>query len=209
MSLIIKSVSAGGKRFRILHADTYEELPTSGLSVGDRAFAVDTLLEYVATSATVWAPLAKAIGTPDGTKFLRDDYTWQAVEGGGGTPREDCIAQWNVSITKTNIGTSFVNVYTQTNSDGKSVQIDTNGKTEVKLYVLWNKVGSGTQTVQVLEVGTANVLISMNVVSGQNVSALTAIPAGLANAVKFYVLQAKSTTAADDPIFEGARIYLK
>ena len=159
------------------------------------------------TSGTV-APARLGSGSGGATKFLREDSTWQTA-GGSGTPREDCVAQWNVSITKTNIGTSFVNVYTQTNSDGKSVQIDTNGKTEVKLYVLWNKVGSGTQTVQVLEVGTANVLISMNVVSGRNVSALTAIPEGLANAVKFYALQVKSTTAADDPIFEGARIYLK
>ena len=147
-------------------------------------------------------------GTADATKYLRGDQTW-ATPAGGGAAREDLVAQWDVSATKTNIGASFVDVYIQTNAEGKSAQIDTNGKTQVKLYVLWNKIGSGTQTIQVLEVGTANVLITLNVVSGRNVSALTNIPAGLANAVKNYKLQAKSTTAADDPIFEGARVYLK
>lgn len=144
----------------------------------------------------------------DSSKFLRGDLTWQVPPGAAGA-REDLAATWDSSSIKTNIGASFVDVYTQANSDGKSAQVDTNGKTQVKLQVNWNKVGSGTQTVQVLEVGTANVLISMDVVSGRNVSALTAIPAALQNSVKFYKLQAKSTTAADDPVFEGASIYLK
>lgn len=128
---------------------------------------------------------------------------------GGASTREDLVAQWTQSITKTNIGTSFVDIYNQTNGDGKSIQIDTNGKTEVKLQVNWNKIGTGAQTVQVLEVGTANVLITLAVVSGRNVSALTTIPAFAVDSVKFYKLQGKSTTSTDDPIFESAAIYLK
>lgn len=125
------------------------------------------------------------------------------------TLREDLAAQWDVSVTLTTIGTSFVDVYTQTNSDGKSAQLDTNGLTWVRLEVLWNKIGSGTQSVQVLEVGTANVLISLDVVSGRNVSSLTAIPGFAQSAVKHYKLQAKSDNGADSPVFEGARLYLK
>lgn len=139
--------------------------------------------------------------------FLRADGTWAAP--GGGTARESLVAQWSQSITKTNIGTAFVNIYNQTNADGKSVSIDTNGKTEARLSVNWNKIGAGTQTVQVIDVVGSVVLISMNVVSGYNETALTAIPASLLNTVKRYNLRAKSTTAADDPIFEGAAIYLK
>lgn len=129
--------------------------------------------------------------------------------GGSGVAREDCVADWHVSMTKTNLPITFGDVYNQANSDGKSVQIDTNGKTQVKLQVNWNKIGTGTHTVQVIEVGTANVLISMNVVSGRNTTALTPIPAFATNSVKFYKLQCKTTLATDDPIFEGARIYLK
>jgi hypothetical protein len=35
---------------------------------------------------------------------------------------------------------------------------------QVKPIVFWNKIGTGTHSVQVLEVGTSNVLISMDVV---------------------------------------------
>jgi hypothetical protein len=48
----------------------------------------------------------------------------------------------------------------------------------------------------------------MEAVSGRNTSALTNIRAFATNSAKFYKLQAKSTTGADDPVFEGARMYL-
>ena len=115
----------------------------------------------------------------------------------------------DLSSTKTNIGTAFVDIYTQTNSDGKSVQIDTSGKTQVRLMVFWNKIGTGTHSVQVLEVGTSNMLISIDVVSGRNTFALTNIPASATNSVKFYKLPPKTTTGADEPVFEGTRMYPK
>jgi hypothetical protein len=181
-----------------LHDGTVEATANKGAASG-----------YAGLDAGSKVPTAQLGGVgADSTKFLRGDQSW-AVPPGAGAAREDLVAAWDSSSTKTNIGASFVDIYTQANSDGKSVQIDTNGKTNVKLMVLWNKIGTGTQTLQVLEVGTANVLISMDVVNGRNVSALTAIPAALQNSVKFYKLQAKSTTAADDPVFEGASIYLK
>lgn len=147
-------------------------------------------------------------GVPSATNFLRGDRIW-ATPAGGGASTETLYAQWSQSMTKTNIGATFTDVYSQTNADGKSVSIDTNGKTEVKLSINWNKIGTGTQTVQVIDVVGSVVLISMNVVSGYQETALTAIPAGLLNSIKRYKLQAKSTTALDDPIFEGAAIYLK
>jgi len=176
---------------------------------GDIPCDEDTSSRWLPNDESVLPAAKLGAGTPDSTKFLRGDQTWAIPAGGSGTLREELVAQWDVSSTKTNIGVSFVDVYTQTNADGKSVQIDTNGKTEVRLMVLWNKVGTGTQTVQVLEIGTANVLISLDVVSGRNVSALTSIPVALQNSVKFYKLQVKSTTAADDPVLESASIYLK
>lgn len=130
-------------------------------------------------------------------------------QGGAGTPRESLVGHWSQSMTKTNIGTSFVDIYNQANADGKSVSIDTNGKTDLRLTVNWNKVGAGTQTVQVIDVVGSVVLVSMNVVSGYNDSGLIAIPASLLNTVKRYKLQGKSTTSTDDPIFEGATICLK
>lgn len=75
--------------------------------------------------------------------------------------------------------------------------------------VFWNNIGTGTHSVKMLEKGTSNVLTSKDVVSGRNSSSLTNIPAFATNSIKFYKLQAKSTTGVDDPVLEYARMYLK
>jgi hypothetical protein len=76
--------------------------------------------------------------------------------------------------------------------------------------VFWNKIGTGTHTVQMLlgrNVKRAYLYGCSK--SGRNTSALTNIPLFATNSVKLYKLQAKeSTTGADDPVFEGARMYL-
>lgn len=187
-------------------------LPTLGTlpSPARQTAIVDSEMTSMAASKLITDLVPDArlgSGTPSISNFLRGDRTWAAA--GGGTAKESLVAQWSQSIIKTNIGTAFVDIYNQTNAEGKSISIDTNGKTEVKLSVNWNKIGAGTQTVQVIDVVGSAVLISINVVSGYQETALTTIPAGLANSVKRYKLQAKSTTAADDPVFEGAGIYLK
>lgn len=141
------------------------------------------------------------------TNFLRADGTW-AAPSGGSTPRGGYLmAHWTLSSTKTNIGTAFVDVYTQTNANGKAILMDTGTFTQVRLQIQWNKIGTGTQTCQVIN--GATVLVSMNVVSGSNDSGFVAIPAGLLNAENSFRLQCKSITAADDPIFESASVWMK
>lgn len=61
---------------------------SAGYAVGSRWVNVSTDKEYVCldatTSAAVWKELTFTVtGTPDGTKFLRDDMSWQTVLGGG------------------------------------------------------------------------------------------------------------------------------
>jgi hypothetical protein len=59
------------------------------------------------TLATAWL----GSGTPDSTAFLRGDQTWAVpLSGGSGTARESLVAQWDLSSTKTNIGTAFVHL---------------------------------------------------------------------------------------------------
>lgn len=156
---------------------------------------------------------ASAGGLPDQTgqsgKYLTTNgssSSWGTVSAGASS--WNLAAHWSQSMTKTNIGASFVNVYSQTNADGKSIFIDTNGKDSVKLTVNWNKVGSGTQTVEVIESGLSVQLVTMNVVSGYNVVTVV-IPAGVADSQRKYYIRVKSSTSTDDPIFEGAAVYLK
>lgn len=176
----------------------------AGGSIEELTGTQATTLLDVFTSALKGLVPASGGGT---TNFLRADGTW-AAPSGGSTPRGGYLmGMWTQSSTKTNIGTGFVDVYTQTNSNGKAVFIDTDTFTQVRLQIQWNKVGAGTQTCQVIN--GATVLVSMNVVSGSNDSGFVAIPAGLLNAENSFRLQCKSTTAADDPIFESAAIWLK
>jgi hypothetical protein len=152
-------------------------------------------------------------GTNGGQYYNSNSNRFRCYENGAWRDclnnREDLVAHWDASSTKTNIGLAFVDVYTQTGSDGKSMQIDTNGKTQLRLVVNWNKIGTGTQTVQILEVGTANVLATLTVTSGRNDSGLISIPVFAQNSLKYYKVQANSSTANDDPVFEGATITLR
>lgn len=108
----------------------------------------------------------------------------------------------------TNIGTTFVNVYNR--SDGMSFGIDTDVFDQIRMIVHWTKIGTGVQTVQIVEKGNLNnVLISMDVVSGSNISATIPIPDVFKDTTKLYLIQAKSTVAGDDPVFEGLRLYMR
>ena len=200
------TVSNNGGSSNFFSEDTSGAIIQIGSSTGDA-----TGVLFVLDSKTGADPIT---GVVNGAQYYNStNNRFRCYENGAWRDcislREDLVAHWNLSSTKTNIGTAFVDIFTQTNSDGKSVQIDTNDKTQLRLVVNWNKVGTGTQTVQILEVGTANVLATMNVVSGRNDTGIINIPAFATNSVKYYKIQAKSTTAGDDPVFESASITLK
>lgn len=172
----------------------------------------DTVAQTVSRGSIIYGdstPKWNELTIGGASTYLKSDGTdvsWASVS--ASAPRGGYLmAHWSMSQTKSNIGTSFVNVYAQTNSNGKAVFIDTDTFTSVRLHIQWNKVGAGTQTCQVLN--GATVLVSTDVVSGSNDSGFDAIPAGLLNAENQFSLQCKSTTGTDDPIFENAAIWMK
>lgn len=122
---------------------------------------------------------------------------------------EEVVAHWTMSQTKNNIGTSFTDIYDQTNADGKSVHVDFTGQTQYTICINWNKIGTGTQTVRCIDVETpTNILFIKDVISGHNDVDLTDLPTW-AKGQKKIKLQAKSTVDTDNPVFEGCQIRLK
>jgi hypothetical protein len=114
-------------------------------------------------------------------------------------------------VTLTNIGTTFKNVYNR--SDGMSFGIDTDIYEEVRLVVHWTMGGSdtGVHSLRVVDkAAPSTVLASFStLVSGSNQGAIVPIPVTLLGTQKLYLVQVKSTVATDDPVFEGARVYLR
>jgi hypothetical protein len=128
---------------------------------------------------------------------------------------EDLVGQWTKQRTFTNIGTSFIDIHGDlTNGAGLPTFLDTQEKTKIRLNVQWNKIGTGTQTVQLILctnfqcTATSSVIVSLDVVSGNN-NILTNIPSNMINSIGWFKLQAKSTVAGDDPVFQGAFVTLR
>lgn len=112
--------------------------------------------------------------------------------------------------TLTNVGTSYVDVYTSSANEGNGCDLDGTGKNNFRLYVSWSKnFGSGTHSLQVKDQVTSDVLATIaDLTSGRNVATGT-IPTYFQDNVRSVKLQAKSTVSTDDPIIRGAHIWYK
>jgi hypothetical protein len=124
---------------------------------------------------------------------------------------EYIVGSWNTTsgLTKTNLGTTFVDLQPASGSEGNGCDVDGTGRVGYRLYVSWNKnFGSGTHSVQVISQTTTDVLATLTVVDGRNVTTGT-LSAYYQDQIRSVKLQAKSTVSTDDPIFYGARLYFK
>lgn len=115
-----------------------------------------------------------------------------------------------VAITKTNIGTSYVNISPRAN--GERTLIDFTGCTQFRLVAFANLVGTGAFGIRVVR-------DSDNAVLYENANiALTGereldtdwqnLPAQ-ASGLIFVRVQAKSNTAADDPVFGSIKLAVR
>lgn len=114
------------------------------------------------------------------------------------------------AITKTNIGTAYVNISPRLN--GERVLIDFTGCTEYRLIARANLVGTGPIGMRVIR-DSDNAVLHENTNLGAtgereldtNWQPLPVQAAGLI----FVRVQAKSTTAADDPVFGGITLAVR
>lgn len=112
-----------------------------------------------------------------------------------------------LSITKTNIGTAFIDVYND--YGGRNFFVDLMGYTKIRYFVNINANGStGTLNFRIVDNGNVNnVLLDVVITNGQNVATVT-IPDPLFKNFRGRLrFQAKSTVAGDDPIFDRILIY--
>jgi len=121
------------------------------------------------------------------------------------------------NLPKTNIGTTLVNVYYSTAFDEEHLTtIDCKAITDFRILYLWDYIGSGTHTLQWVDVSapTGNILYSVDVTVDQDVGDsgwFTKDSLGgwcVSNTLKIKWM-AKSTTGTDDPIAYGYRIMVR
>ena len=143
----------------------------------------------------------------DTANAIRGDFP---VAGGG-----DFIAsagQVYLSVTKTNIGNAYADVYASAFDIENFLKVDLTGADSVRLIYIWDYVGTGTQQVRVADVSNnANVLVeSATFTADQDPgdSGWKMIPVAF-KAVKNLEFQGKSTTAGDDPVCKGYIIFVK
>ena len=115
-----------------------------------------------------------------------------------------------VAITKTNIGTAYVNILS-TGLNGERIVVDLTGCTQFRLLVSANLVGTGQWGVRVVRDGYSAVLAENANLGAAGERELdsdwTNLPAAfLGQGITLLRVQAKSTTGTDDPIFRRAQI---
>jgi hypothetical protein len=150
------------------------------------------------------------LSSPTNNQILKFNSTSAKWENESEPALRRFAAHWNKQVVLTNVGTPYLEVYKSASEIGMAVEMDTTGKTQVKLDLVWDKIGTGTQSIRLIsctpsatncDTTSGTVLIEIvGLVDGYNISTVS-IPSSLLNTVKYYQLEAKSTTAADDPIF--------
>jgi hypothetical protein len=110
-------------------------------------------------------------------------------------------------VTLTNVGTAYDAIAA---SQGLGlIRIDFTGVTQLKLDVRVNKVGTGTQSWQLWNDTDGSEVGVINDAAGSGVKTLSATFAVALSGEKVVRIRAKSTVAADDPIFLGASVMVK
>lgn len=172
--------------------------PVAGLTYANRGTWKDLMVQAVIDSAATL-----------GHTLMAANVNWPALEPGD-YKIASLEAGWTKDITKTNIGTSQVNVYVGAGGEGQLVQFSR--WRQYRLVVHLNKVGTGTVTSRLVDVtNAANVLsVDYSGAAGEATvdSGWTDLPAW-ATGEQIVKPMAFSSVATDDPIFRQLALYLR
>lgn len=75
-------------------------VPAVGITDGDKGDITVTAsgATWTIDNGAVTAAKTSITGTPDGTKYLRDDFSWQAVSGGSGLTQPQVMARLSIGF---------------------------------------------------------------------------------------------------------------
>lgn len=126
------------------------------------------------------------------------------------------------SITKTNVGTTYVDVYSA-NFHGETVsrEIHCDNISEVFATATYDYVGTGTHSIRIVDASNnANILVERTAITADMNGAgingnvpnhvdWVSLPAWCNTGFKVLEVQIKSTVATDDPVFYGYAIWVR
>jgi hypothetical protein len=144
-----------------------------------------------------------------GFTLTSDKVFWLTLEPGD-FKYPEMVAAWTKDITKTNIGTTAVNVYTGANGEAQSV--DFSSFKQARFVAFGNKIGTGNLTMRMVDVtNAANTIdITYTGAAGEFVQdgGWANLPAW-AVGEKFVKPAAFSSVSTDDPVFRQFLLYLR
>jgi hypothetical protein len=139
-----------------------------------------------------------------------ENVNWPCFEPGG-AKLPVIQASWQKDVTKTNIGTSFANLYVGANGEAQFVGFAR--YRQYRLAVHGNKVGTGALSHQLAEIATANVIAGADYAGAAGEfstdTGWTNLPAWAVGDDKIVRPQALSSVSTDDPIYRQVALYLR
>jgi hypothetical protein len=187
-------------------------LDTSGITPGTEVYLAAGGT-FTATKPTTVGARRQFLGTvleqhsTTGSIFVYPEPSFEVV---AATAKPDIPISLGSYLVLTNIGASFDTVNALQRGLG-IVEMDMTGYDSVRFTVRVNKVGTGTQEWQLWNETDASqvALISDSAAAGDNKLLTTTVTGVALTGIKTLRVRARSTVAADDPVFYGASILLR
>lgn len=113
-------------------------------------------------------------------------------------------------ITKTDLNTTYVNLFTDFN--GRPILVDTTAFNNLAVQIFWNKNGgSSNHDLRIINHADPTSILyeRLNLTNGVNLDANAPIPPDFAKFKGQLRIQVKAGNATDDPIFSAIRLYLR
>lgn len=215
---IVSSSSGGNCDFKKLLAGTGISLSSNSTNVIITNTAPDnTVCANVGTGTVIYKDgkcnFKTLVGSADisitnTTNTVVIDYNGTLVSD---KQVQQIVSQVYQSVTKTNIGTSYADIYISVfDEENMAERINFSNATYLQVWYLYDYVGVGTHQCRWVDsTNNANVLYEDGTFTTDrdpDEGTLTVIPAWAISGIQRIEMQCKSTTGTDDPIVRGYKI---